>query len=46
MEPIEDSELLTEEMAEAALAFLVEQGLVTVDGDQIIIPDQFIPKEG
>jgi hypothetical protein len=36
----------TPEDAEAALAFLVEQGLALVDGDQIGIPEQFIPTEG
>ena len=29
----------------AALAFLVEQGMALVDGDQITIPEQFIPKD-
>ena len=34
------------ETAEAALAFLVEQGMALVDGDHITIPEQFIPKDG
>lgn len=48
--PIEDIDTLTTETftldtAEAALAFLVEHGFALVDGDQISIPEQFIPKE-
>jgi hypothetical protein len=41
-----DPVAFTPEDAEAALAFLVEQGLALVDGDQIGIPEQFIPTEG
>ncbi len=41
-----DADMSNAELAEAALAFLAEQGMVTVDGDQITIPEQFIPKEG
>jgi hypothetical protein len=37
---------LSVETAEPALAFLVEEGMVLVDGDQITIPEQFIPKDG
>jgi hypothetical protein len=43
-EPVEDGETLTVETAEAALAFLVEQGFALVDGDQITIPAKFIPE--
>jgi hypothetical protein len=42
----EDVDPLSVETAEAALAFLVEEGMVQVDGDQITIPEQFIPKDG
>jgi hypothetical protein len=42
----EDVGPLSVETAEPALAFLVEEGMVLVDGDQITIPEQFIPKDG
>lgn len=37
-------EIYTVEDAEEALAVLIERGFASVDGDQITIPDEFIPK--
>jgi hypothetical protein len=41
MEPIRGEPPNTPEMAETALTFLVEQGMVEVADDQIIIPARF-----
>jgi hypothetical protein len=44
--PIDDGEpdeFRSAEMTEAALAFLVEQGMVLVDGDQLTVPARFSP---
>jgi hypothetical protein len=42
--PVEGEETFTIDTAEAALAFLVEQGFALVDGDQITVPARFIPE--
>jgi hypothetical protein len=46
MEPLEleDGSFIafTLDEATAALAFLVEQGMVVVDGDQVLIPPRFV----
>jgi hypothetical protein len=40
----EEPDVRNVEMAEAALAFLVEQGMVLVDGGQLTVPARFWPE--
>lgn len=42
MVPFGNDEALSPEMAEAALAFIVEKDRVSVDGDQITVPSHFL----
>lgn len=35
----------TIETAEAALGFLVEEGMIEVAGDQLIVPAHFLPED-
>ena len=46
MEPLEEEDgspvAFTLDEATAALAFLVEQDMVVVDGDQVLIPPRFV----
>jgi hypothetical protein len=44
-EPVRGEPPNTPQMAESALAFLVEQGMVEVADDQIIVPTRFIPAQ-
>ena len=45
IEPVQGEPPNTLQMAELALAFLVEQGMVEVADDQIIVPTRFIPAQ-
>ena len=46
MKPLKDeygnASVFTHEEAVAALAFLAEQGMVTIEGDQVMIPSRFV----
>jgi hypothetical protein len=44
MEPIKEEEAgPTAAEADQALAFLVDHGMILIDGDQITIPERFLP---